>query len=240
MKKYTSIALIGVLVVGMAGFISLDAISATSFATMKVASDVHETSKMIGHVTYELRGADGNIKHYVQSDNVIVQDGTDCAATSIFDTANVDLACSLSGEGGFAFIAIGNATIASGASADADDSALDISGTGSAGFGTGSGLDPKTEGDEMGRSDFINADISLASTSPTGVTTVSIASGPFAFDKVNLDVGPRGTVITQSGLFDSAAGGNMFSIRDIPPDGTGLTVTEADTLSVTWTITLGQ
>jgi len=240
MKRNMSLALIGVLVVGIAGFISLDAFSATSFVTMKAASDIHETGQMIGHVTYELRDANGNIKHYSQSDNVIVQDGTDCAATSIFDTANVDLACSLSGEGGFAFIAIGNATIASGVLADPGDSALAISGTGSVGFGTGSGNDPKTEGDEMGRSDFINADISIASTSPTGVTTVSIASGPFNFDKANIDVGPRGTVITQSGLFDSAAGGNMFSIRDIPPVGTGLTVTEADTLSVTWTITLGQ
>ncbi len=63
MKKYTGIALIGVLVVGIAGFISLDAISSTSFVTMKVASDVQETGKMIGHVTYELRDADGNIKH---------------------------------------------------------------------------------------------------------------------------------------------------------------------------------
>ena len=109
MKKYTSIALIGALVVGMAGFISLDAISETSFVTMKVASDVHETGKMIGHVTYELRGADGNVKHYSQSDNVIVDRGTDCAAQAIFDTGNQDV-CLLGGNGGFAFIAIGNAT----------------------------------------------------------------------------------------------------------------------------------
>jgi len=232
MKRYTSIALIGALVVGMAGFISLDAISATSFATMKVASDVHESGKMIGHVTYELRGADGNIKQYLQSDNVIVEDGTDCAAAAIFDTADT-VNCTLSLEGGFSFIAIGNATIASGVSADPTDVELDISDGGVASFGDGGG-------GEMARSAFIGADITAADSANNIDTTVSIASGPFNFDSANIDVGPGGTVVTQSGLFDSATGGNMFSIRDIPPVGTGLPVTEADTLSVTWTITLGQ
>ena len=228
MKKYTSLALIGALVVGMVGFISLDSISATSFGTMKVASDIQETGKMIGHVTYELRGADGNIKQYLQSDNVIVQDGTDCAAAAIFDTD--DAICSL-GTDGFAYIAIGNATKASGATADPDDSALDESDGGVAAFGTGGG-------GEMGRSVLIDADITAATA--TDQTTVSIASEPFVFDAANLDVGPNDTFVTQSGLFDSATGGNMFSIRDIPPTATGLQVTEADTLSVTWTITLGQ
>jgi len=68
-------------------------------------------------------------------------------------------------------------------------------------------------------------------------TTVSIVSPAFTFEKL----GSAGTVITQSGLFDSAAGGsdNMFSSRDIPGQGgTGLAVTNADTLSITWTITL--
>ncbi len=127
MKKYTSLALIGVLVVGIAGFISLDAISATSFVTMKAASDVHETSQMIGHVTYELRGADGNIKHYFQSDNVIVDKGTDCSAQGLSDTGDNDV-CTLGGNGGFAFIAIGNSTNTL-PLASVDDTALDNDGT---------------------------------------------------------------------------------------------------------------
>lgn len=230
MKKYTSLALIGALVVGIAGFISLDAISATSFVTMKAASDIHETGQMIGHVTYELRGSDGNIKHYFQSDNVIVDLGTDCAAAAIFDTADT-ANCTLGGNGGFAFIAIGNAT---NPIVDETDIALAVSDGGSAAFGDGGG-------DEMGRSGFIDATITAADTPNNADTTVSIASEPFSFDSANLDVGPSGTTITQSGLFDSPTGGsnNMFSIRNIPgQSGDGLAVTEADTLSVTWTITL--
>ncbi len=219
MKRYTSLALIGVLVVGIAGFISLDAFSATSFVTMKAASDIHETGQMIGHVTYELRGADGNIKHYSQSDNVIVDVGTDCAATAIFDTADVAGLCTLGGTG-FSFIAIGNTTTANPSSVE--DIELDNDGT---------------DG-EMDRLAASSVGITSADTLGTGAdTTVSIVSPAFTFNTL----GPAGTVITQSGLFDSAAGGsdNMFSVRDIPgQSGTGLAVTNADTLSVTWTITL--
>ena len=239
MKRYTSLALIGVLVVGMAGFISLDAISATSFVTMKAASDIHETSQMIGHVTYELRGADGNIKHYVQSDNMIVDLGTDCAATAIFDTDDGSGICALGGNGGFAFIAIGNATVSTdggvtGALEEEDDIVLDTSDGGADNFG-----DPNfpNAGDEMARSLIIIDAVITPAVGSSVDTTVSIASLPFRFD----DLGSN-TLVTQSGLFDSAgfAAGNMFSIRDIPPIGTGLTVNNADTLSVTWTITLGQ
>jgi len=221
MKKYTSLALIGVLVVGIAGFISLDAISATSFVTMKATSNIHETGLMLGHVTYELRGADGEVKHYFQSDNVIVDLGTDCAAQAIFDTGNNDV-CSLGSNGGFAFIAIGNSTNAF-PLGTVDDTALDVDAAGNG---------------EMARSGFIDATITSADSLGTGAdTTVSIVSPAFTFNTL----GPAGTVITESGLFDSDTAGtnNMFSARDIPgQSGTGLAVTNADTLSVTWTITL--
>ncbi|GBF24514.1 hypothetical protein MnTg01_00853 [archaeon MnTg01] len=234
MKKYTGIALIGVLVVGIAGFISLDAISATSFVTMKVASDVQETGKMIGHVTYELRGADGNIKHYSQSDNVIVDRGTDCAATAIFDTD--DALCPLAGNGGFAFIAIGNATGLTSATplSGNTDSALIVTNGGSANFGDGGG-------DEVARTEYIDAGITGADSDLSTVTTVIITSTQFDFPTLGSD----GTIITQSGLFDSVAptgageSNNMFSAKDVSgTTGSGLAVGNADTLTVTWTITL--
>ncbi len=215
MKRYTSLALIGVLVVGMAGFISLDAISATSFVTMKAASDIHETGQMIGHVTYELRDADGNIKHYFQSDNVIVERGTNCAAVAIFNATDDSGVCTLGADGGFSFIAIGNSTNTL-PLASVDDTALDNDGTNG----------------EMNR---LDGAVTITEANG-GDTTVSIVSPAFTFT----DLGTTGTLITQSGLFDSDVGGtdNMFSIRDIPPVGTGLQVSNADTLSVTWTITL--
>jgi len=218
MKKYTSLALIGAILAGIAGFVSLDTTSATSLITMQGTSNMHETGLMIGHVTYEVRDMDGQIKHYFQSDNVITDVGTDCSAAAIFDST--DSVCT--GLGNFAYIAIGNATSAS---AQEVDTALDISGGGSASFGTGGG-------GEMARSGLIDATITAA-LSPTLDTVVSIASTPFTFT----DLGSAGTTVTQSGLFDSglAETGNMFAIRDIVG---GLDVFSTDTLSVTWTITL--
>ncbi len=246
MKRYTGIALIGVLVVGIAGFISLDAISATSFVTMKVASDVQETGKMIGHVTYVLRDADGSIIHYSQSDNVIVDVGIDCAATAIFDTAgssmkddgtgNMIPVCTLGGNGGFAFIAIGNATGLTSTTplSSATDTGLLSTDGGVGSFGAGGG-------DEMDRTDFITELSIVSADSVVGTfTTVTIPSTQFSFP----DLGTLGTVITQSGLFDSidnTGSNNMFSAKDVPgTTGSGLAVSNADTLSVTWTITLKQ
>jgi hypothetical protein len=217
MKKYTCLALIGAIITGITGFVSLDVISATSLMTMQGVSNIHETGLMIGHVTYEVRGMDGQIKHYFQSDNVIVDKGTDCSAQAIFNDADDDV-CILGTGGGFAYIAIGNAT---GALAEASDLALDTS------------VSPF--GGEVKRSGFIDAIITAANSGSSLDTVVSIASTPFTFT----ELGSAGTSITQSGLFDQGTlGGNMFSIRDISGPGPGLPVTNTDTLSVTWTITL--
>ena len=43
--------------------------------------------------------------------------------------------------------------------------------------------------------------------------------------------------LTNSGLFNEGVGGNMFAAQDLP--GVGVDVTTADTLTVTWTITVG-
>jgi len=216
MKKFTSLALIGAIIAGITGFMGFDAISATSL-TMQETSGMHETGLMIGHVSYEVKGMDGQIKHYFQSDNVIVDRGTDCSAQAIFNDAGSDV-CTLGSGGGFAYIAIGNAT---GATAQATDTELDTTG-----------------GGEVKRSGFIDATITAANSGivPSIDTVVSIASPPFSFSELRTS----GTSITQSGLFDQGTlGGNMFSIRDIPgPSLTGLPVLNTDTLSVTWTITL--
>ena len=226
MKKYTSLALIGAIIAGITGFVSLDAISATPLMTMQGASDIHETGLMIGHVTYEVKGMDGQIRHYFQGDNFIVDQGTDCSAAAIFDS--LDSICT--GVGNFAYIAIGNATSPS---AGLTDTALDTSGGGSPAFGAGGG-------DEMARSARIDAVItpanSVAVPDPlhTVVTIATPPTTPFTFT----DLGSAGTIVTQSGLFDQGTlGGHMFSIKDV--NGLiGLPVTKTDTLSVTWTITL--
>ena len=212
MKKYTSIALIGAIVAGIAGFASMGATSTTSLMTIQ-GTDIHETGQMIGHVTYVVRDMNGQIKHYFQSDNVITNKGRDCSAVAIFGTAE---STDCENPGIFAYIAICNAT---GEIAEFDDLALDISG----------------DDGEMDRSGEIVADIIPATTGGTVVSIVTVA--PFEFKYL----GSSGTSVTQSGLFDTdgtVLPGNMFAIKDISPGTGGLHVNTDDTLSVTWTITL--
>jgi len=217
MKKYTTLALIGAIVAGVVGLISIDAISATPLVTMQGASDFHESGLMIGHVTYEVLDVDGHVKQYLQSDNLITNRGTDCSAIEIFDS--VDTLCPSLGD--FAFIAIGNAT---GPAATKSDTALrSITGT----------LDG-----EMARSPHIDASITTNDGVAGTIVKLSNSGTPFTF--TNLRTGTTtvpSTTITQSGLFNTGTplGGNMFSIRDLD---TPITVTNADTLAVTWTITL--
>ena len=150
-------------------------------------------------------------------------------------TGNMIPVCALGGNGGFAFIAIGNATGLTSTTplSSATDTALLSTGGGVGSFGTGGG-------DEMDRSDFISASIVSADSVAGTFTTVTIPSTQFSFP----DLGTSGTVITQSGLFDSidnTGSDNMFSAKDVPgTTGSGLAVSNADTLSVTWTITLKQ
>jgi len=219
MKKFTSLALIGAILAGITGFVSLDTTSAISLITMQGPADMRETGLMIGHVTYEVRGMDGQIKHYFQSDNVITDIGTDCSAKAIFGTTDITVCPDLDK---FAYIAIGNATSPS---AEETDTELTSSGGGSALFGAGGG-------DEMVRSGLIDASITKA-VSPDD-TEVSIVSTPFEFT----DLGAAGTTVTQSGLFDSGTvkTGNMFAIKNIVSG--GLDVFSTDKLTVTWTITL--
>lgn len=217
MKKYTTLALIGAIVVGVAGLISIDAISATSLVSMQGASDFHESGLMIGHVTYEVRGADGQVKHYMQGDNFITRTGTDCAATAIFDSTD-DVCVNV---GNFAYIAIGNATGVF-PLASATDTALDTDGGGG----------------EIARS---QTKIDAVITPNSGAGTIVTLTTPTAFSFNGLGLPPTGTTVTQSGLFNATSGGSMFAIKDLPPVApslTGVEVLPADTLSVTWTITL--
>jgi hypothetical protein len=87
----------------------------------------------------------------------------------------------------------------------------------------------------MDRSGLIDALIDSATTNPSGTVVSITTTTPFEFKYLGSP-----TKVTQSGLFDDGADktGNMFAIRDVSPVTDGLAVTNADTLSVTWTITL--
>jgi len=218
MKRTVTIGLLGAILAVAVGFISTNAISATPFfmAASDLSSD--ESFNMIGHVEYTVLDSNGQIKQYVQGDNRIVDVGRNCSAKLIFNSTDDSGVCTPLNTG-FNFIGIGNGTFAN------SDSAIQLDDdTGAAGCDGDSGTADVCEMDRVAGE--VSIDTSNSGTTIVSVTTVT----PFTFNH-------GGTIpINESGLFDDGAvgGGNMFSNRAV----SGISVTSADTLAVTWTITL--
>lgn len=206
-----------------------------SFASTMVMAPIPQAQEgvgMLGHVEYTVLDSNQVVKAYLQTDNVVVRDGTDCAGELIFGTAsggNCDVA------GTFQYIAIGNGTQA----ATEDDSELEKSGSGCAG---GS---PGDEGEQARK--LVTPTITVANSGSGTQVELDVGTNTFKFDANNA------TTVTQSGLFNAAitttasdgscgtlgtAGSTweMFSIQDL--SGGGVSVTSGDSLAVKWTITI--
>jgi hypothetical protein len=208
MKRTITIGLLGAVLAVAVGFISTNAISATPFLMAENEFSPNESAYMIGHVEYTVRGADGQVKQYVQADNLIVDKGKNCAAKMIFDNSSNAALCTItSGTTGFNFIAIGNAT---GDGVTGNELELDA------------GLD-------VGEMDRTPGTVTFATSGTNTIATIE-TTDPFTFTSIS------STTVQQSGLFDDGTSGNMFAMRD----SLAIPVNSADTLSVTWKITLGS
>lgn len=225
MKTTSMIALIAVISAASIGAISMNGFSAIPFATASVSP---ERGAMMGHVEYVLRDADGNIKSYTQSDNMVVNRGDDCVLAKVFNPDGTSTASCTKTTSGFRFIGIGNA------SATVADTATTLTNTAAtfASSGVPGLMAMKTDG-------------TVVFTASSGGGTAAIATEtPFTFT-----TGRNTTTVTSAGLFDSTcttSGGaigactgaypaNMFSVQTI-----SVVVAGGDSLNVTWTITVGQ
>ena len=216
--------------------VSIGAISMNGFTVpLAIASASPESGTMMGHVEYILRDANGNIKSYAQADNIVVNRGDDCSIFYMFQPTSFSGApdiCTTANPNGFHYIGIGNMTQAvfnNSTTLVGSLTTVAISGT--------NGLmavkwDNNTE----------------AAASSNGGTVVIATETPFTFSN-----GAAGftntTTVTTAGLFDNTcsaqtAGGictanlgvmNMFSAQTI-----SVAVSDGDSLSVTWTITVGN
>ncbi|MBI5860330.1 MAG: hypothetical protein HZB73_06605 [Nitrosarchaeum sp.] len=229
MKTTSMIALIAVISAVSLGAISMNGFSAIPLATASVNP---ESGTIMGHVEYILRDADGNIKSYVQGDNMVVNKGDDCVIGYAFQTTAAGSSdnCTTNSNG-FRFIGIGNGTITVDA---ADTTLLD------AGATTVAGGSPGAEGIMAVRADSNT----VGTASSNGGTVVIATESPFTF------VAANATTVTAAGLFDATCSGvsgttgactanastmNMFSAQSI-----SVAVASGDSLSVTWTITVGS
>lgn len=235
MKRKTTIVLfasIFAVAVGTLGF------SSSSATTMMAAPlPPQDQFSMIGHVEYTVLDSDGNIKQYLQYDNIVVNDGKDCAADAIFGEGTC---VGTIGTDYFNYIGIGNgsSTAASTTDSTLSDGTVDTTGT----------CATTNVGGDMARKQV--TPVHTPSSSSTGtIIVLDTSASPFTFDASNA------TTITDAGIFnkdygtpsaDNKCGGSNVSgndwdmfARQLLGSGSGITVNDGDSLAVKWSITLG-
>ena len=205
------VALSGVLAGNMAlGFFDNDSSSANSLAT---------SGLMTGHVTITVTDVDGNIKAYQQSDNIIVNQGENCAVKRLFGAvAGSGAICGpeTTDPGTFRWIAIGNQTVGTDTAADTD-------------------VRLRNEHNQTGSGFERVQDAVPIYTSASGSTASKVVlSNAFTLNAA----GGSSRTVTESGLFNSTFAPNtdaMFARQTF----SAITVNAGETLTVEWTVNVG-
>jgi len=259
MNRQKSIAVFAVIAAIAMTSIGLTASSNTSFMMISPASQTPELVGMLGHIEYTVRDSNNYVTSYMQGDNVVVDAGKDCAGSLIFGAAQAG-SCDTAVNSKFTYVAIGNST--GGFTGQSTQDVLHMNTT-----RADDGQDGNTEscyatgasgeGGEMARKLVTPSITTAANEAVTGtIVTLDTSGNAFEFDANNA------TTVQQSAIFNGAvdsaktgepqggscltSGGpagtqddwSMFSIQDLN-SGSGITVTDGDSLSVKWTITIG-
>ena len=214
----TIIALVAALAVTTGG-LGLTFTGVFDEAPSKVASQNYASGFMMGHLQVETFDKDGNLKDYRQTDNAVVDDGEQCISKMLFGTTQASAgrgeytgtsACTGALTGAWDVIAIGTDSTAA-----ADTQVILLNET-----ATSNGL-------ERGVA------TTKTWTNGTGSTTTKIVmSKTFTSDS------PRDHTIQESGLFNSTtvAGSGMLARQTF----SGVTLSDGDSITVTWTFTVGD
>ena len=212
-----------------------------------------EGVNILGHVEYKLLDENGDIKAYMQNDNIVVEQGKDCASQYIFANGGAQVgSCVATNTLGKAFthIGIGNGTTGTTLSAN-NQTLADASDDSEAHCSRSALNDGRPAGGEMARRN-VTASFDVSGTNT--IVTLDTSSSPFTFNAGNA------TSVKDSGIFngpyvggtqvdgqcpfdaqqDAGSSGdwNMFSRQLLNTD-QGITVGSGDSLSVKWTITVG-
>jgi len=130
MKRQTTLAMYGIVfAAAMAlGMVFVSGFSQPLFVASTTDAKAANQMGMFGHITLTATDPDGKITSYIQTDNIIVNVGENCVAESLFNVTTSDATYQCSGQGthggvsggtnilngvadgGFTYIAIGNAT----------------------------------------------------------------------------------------------------------------------------------
>ena len=248
MKDGLNYALFGTVVAVAAGLIGaygLPDISQTETSSFASAY-------MLGHVTYTVTDENGNIKAYRQLDNIIVDQGEDCAATLLF--TNVTRGGTVADPA-----TTGTEVVPDKEGANVVNTCFAITqpyvhiaiGNGSAGLNSAAGDDTDLvnehlESEDPGIGLSRVSDSRPVFTAATGSTPAKVVlSKDFTLTLLSPGIGTP-QVVNESGLFNSSAataeptgfntaGIGMFARQTFAD----VTIASGETLTVEWTINIG-
>ena len=200
-------------------FLATNGMIPTTFVVASSQPQVtNDDTRVLGHVVYAVKDANGNLKSYMQTDNVRVNQGLSCAASYLFknstsgNTANCPYVAGATT--GFQYVGLINGTSFS----------TDITHTRSF-FGTAPASNPGV----LNTANQGGPPTAGTVTFPA-LNSVQIASPAFAFT----GDAAAGTTVRGSALFNSASSTNA---NEFAENTMTVAVGNADTLTVTWTIT---
>lgn len=220
MKLTTTTLVLGVALAVVAGLFSSTIFGLTGTKANVNSIDSNTSAMMTGHVITTVTDADGNIKAYRQSDNLIVNNGENCVLKMLFGASGGTSVgtgtntCTGAITSGFRVIAIGNNTSVAGntnSTLGADYTSSSIS-----------GLQRKTA-------------TTITLTNSTATTGVSQATAVLAATFTNN--GSSGQQVTESGLFNSTstAADGLFARQQF----SAVTLNNGDQITVQWTVNIG-
>ena len=231
MKRVTTIALFAGMFAVTVGILGFSGNSATA-NMISALPQSQDNVGMLGHVEYKVLDELGNIKQYMQNDNIVVEVGKDCVARAVFDISETIGLCVTNLE--FQYIAIGNGT-----GGTIDDIQTDLANAQCATSG-GAG----SNGGEMARKQ-VTPTFQPASGGTGTIVTLDLSQDPFTFGASNA------TSVIDSAIFNAQTSqdaekqcqgplttSEMFSIQELNAQ-VGIAVSSGDSLSVKWTITIG-
>lgn len=228
MNRVTTMTVFAVIFGVSMGILMISGVSVSPLATAAIPQ-AQSNSYMSGHIELTLYDENGSIKGYWQTDNQITDVGDDCTTQELFENDGSDICSGGVAGTGFDFIAIGNGTFTVG------DGCVGLSATCTA-VAASSG----TPGEMAKRQD---SDPVLTTSGGSGAKAVIATETAFTFGADNA------TTVHSSGLFDTISSkdsegqtttvaGKLFALQRLN-GGSGIIVSNGDSLTVTWTITVG-
>ncbi len=218
MKNNTSIAILGIALAIVGGMFAANASGLIGFKSTD--SKAQTGAYMTGHVETILRDADGNIKEYRQSDNLITNTGENCVLKLLFQD---------DGSGGG--LGSGTGTTYCTGSLNSPWHVIAL-GTGSTAVnGTNYVLVSETSATGLGRA------VATTKTWNNSTAQASTGNANIVMAKTFTNTSGGTVTVSESGLFNSTtiAGSGMFARQTF----SGIAVNNNDSLTVQWTVSVG-